>query len=696
MFKQKVSLTGISLPEGSLQHFAQRSSSSLSVYSAHNDPPADPPKWALFNKRKTTPQRSVSFKKSNAFRRKYKQESLLTSSESSFSNRPVELQVATAAATAAAMNAINQKHTLNPKGAQSMESLAKINYVTRLHRAPAMRLAPIKRFFVRLFRIRSRRRWIVFKKKGSTKLKGRISGPVKVKRYDGSGLGVSAGDDMSMYYPRYSKSRTPSLPRDTISGSANSLSSYGYENMNQLRVRPHSASSRISDVYDRQLDSRLSQIQSEIVGSVRVKRRSSRLSSLSRMSSFSRQSSVSSFYYRARYSGEFTRRQSLRTAGHMISVPSLRKIQMMDKESESSIEDALAFVNAWKVYLRQSISHKVALRKQENSLLQYETFLDSVEEESNFDEMDTSSEMSIPISVDKELYVTRNGSTVSITPLPSRSSSSLKTRHNQYESSKVKRTVSYVRKALHQDRMAKKYSTLISTNEIQKSPLENHTAAATSTTLSVSSPVNISADNEELHDTRPESRESLQSISEESDISFSKPGHESLWMRSSSSSGTTTLGATPRPLPPTPRELTSKDSGRVRESRSRLLQQQRKMSEMVLQDMVSELEEMQARVSAYKTQNTTSNDRGSSGSEYSVLKQPTGIVGLKGNYVLLGSKNSDSSLSSSGSRVSPNVKWEEIPRDKEQVYLSRGGKNRRRSRDSLFNTLSASTAVNNV
>lgn len=221
-----------------------------------------------------------------------------------------------------------------------------------------------------------------------------------------------------------------------------------------------------------------------------------------------------------------------------------------------------------------------------------------------------------------DTYYDDNGEMVSITPISSRPPSQMFTSTNS-ENVPPKRSAQSIRRALRQGQMQEKYAALMGST-IQ--------TAFVKTSNSSTSPEKDLPPTP-LRETRTPSRNNSQTSdgSGNSFGSFSKPGKESIWMRSSSSSRKSSLQAGARPLPPIPpgtsnqrvvsesrtfrnQELISRASSEssaslerplipdVGQSKDvqppgipRLLRQQRKMSDKILADMVQEMEDLQAR-----------------------------------------------------------------------------------------------------
>lgn len=206
---------------------------------------------------------------------------------------------------------------------------------------------------------------------------------------------------------------------------------------------------------------------------------------------------------------------------------------------------------------------------------------------------------------DGNAYFDYNGDEISITPVSTR----------QYHASAPLsdvtnvRKASSIRKAIREGRLHHKYSALMNKSNVQN---RHFSASAVVSPKFLKSQQNL----------RPSSSNS--NSSQTSLRSLGKPGAESMWMRSSSSSGQSSNHKS-RPLPPLPGQnkrvvsepmATSGTSERnsyassqsyssgtndegTKSNRSnvlpQLLRDQRNMSEKLLADMVQEMEELQAR-----------------------------------------------------------------------------------------------------
>lgn len=241
----------------------------------------------------------------------------------------------------------------------------------------------------------------------------------------------------------------------------------------------------------------------------------------------------------------------------------------------------------------------------------------------------------------RDAYYYDNGDLVSITPISTsnRQSYTLPTvpTSADMDNKTHKRTASSIRRALRQGQMNERYSALMGSGSTQGKSMEKDTDLK-------ALPLEKQLDQENEKISRNSSQNSGTS-SKDSFGSFSKPGKESVWMRSSSSSGSSSHQSRSRPLPPipggtglrvvsepsklstrlsqnssnsdflpSPQHSTSSSPSQgdgsdsnspspeqqpARGSRTagipRLLQQQRNMSDRILADMVQEMEEMQAR-----------------------------------------------------------------------------------------------------
>lgn len=813
MVIRKKSLAGIQLPAGSVQHFAQNSSSTFSCYSVHqNDSDEEGTKKQFLAKlirrrtKKTTRfNRSVSKKhrktsssisgtqkkKANRFSNAaslinshlyHQHQPSNATSFSSFSNRPSHISknevllpdrnsrtsaalvglgllvpmtgasstttIPTVARTAALQRAAsNRSRSSRPDTSKfrrqnsyrhnygstapsrtssmfshhgdipanavtSIENLSQANYtyVTNISRTASIRASPIRRFFLRVFRVRFRRNGSGRERKRGLFAKPRrlrlfrhrsiqsaprvqISQPLSVTKHHGI-KNTGTGEVLSIQ-PNLTKinNRVLSSPKSAstnLSKCSSAFKAFDYDYRDELLRMP---------INSGELDDKLDQIQRDLDEARRLKRRLSSKKSVS----VSRSSSRSSFYFKPKtYDDDMDimRRGSLRSAGHMINSPSTRHVSKMDQEAlleSERVEEALAFVNSWSLYLRQIIAVRISAKQAEES----QRLKSVIEEDSMFsgDTETVSSFNSQPhLAKRKEMFYGTNGDAISITPVSSRTPSS--SVYSDYESKTQKRTSSFVRRTLQEDRMAKKYSALISAAGASNEDVKTFNDSFKRRSLP---PLPVSSED-----------------SDSSAMSYSKPGKESLWMksrtstRSASSAFSGSIGK-PRPLPPTPTKRKRVVSMPVHHSasmvpkpiqtthishHSQVLQQQRRMSEMILEDMYQEMEELQARSVVLSDLAKSHmvydfrNDKpfSSSGSEYSLIpRQKSEVVPTAHNYVLGGSRsgsphnNGDHILTAREAgrwdEVSP-VSNNKVPRkvSSASVNLSRGKQNRRRPR----------------
>lgn len=812
MITRKKSLAGIGLPEGSIQHFAQGSSSTFSCYSVHQNESMKNnrlltrliskrrKKGIRFNrstlkKKQSTAASSIAGTPKSKPHRFSNPTSVITShlhhqhqssnatSFSSFSNRPshisrnevllqdkslqtsgasvglglsTQTSVAPANITASATantplprsnsnqsstfqrqkskthrnksykksqgsaapsrtsSMFSQHHRDIPASAlASIENLSQANYtyVTNISRSASVRPSSIRRFFFRFFKFRfkrkrsstEQRRGIFFNRPRRLRLfrhrtiqsapRVQISQPLSVTKHQGiknTGKGevLSIQRNLTKIYNRRPSSAKSTS--STLSKNSNAFKTFDHDYSNEIRRMP---------INNGDLDEKLDRIQRDLDEARLLKRRLSSKNSVTA----SRASSRSSFYFKPKTYDEDTnimRRGSLRSSGHMIKPPSLRCVSEMDYDAlyeSERVDEALAFVNSWSLYLRQIIAVRVSARQIEEAQR-----LKSVVEEDSLYSGDTetvSSFNSRPLVKDKELFYDNNGDAISITPVSSRPPSA--SIYSDIESRPQQRTSSFVRRALQEDRMAKKYSALI-------------TAASSS------------KENYNSGDNKFKGRElpPLPVSSEESDssaISYAKPGKESLWMNSRSSmrsSSSTYSGSRgqPRPLPPTPTQRKRVVSMPVHSCASMVptplqtthifrhseaLQQQRRMSEMILEDMYQEMEELQARsvaLSDLAKSHIVHNSQRESGvsssdSEYSLIpRQKSEVVPVAHHYVLDGSHSVPPYPSAERIMTAHETsKWDEassvnnnkVPRKISSASitgLSRGKQNRRRPR----------------
>lgn len=816
MITRKKSLAGIGLPEGSIQHFAQGSSSTFSCYSVHQNESMKNNRFltrliskrrkkgirfnrSTLKKKQSTAASSIAGTPKRKPHRFSNPTSVITShlhhqhqssnatSFSSFSNRPshisrnevllhdrslqtsgasVGLGLSTQASAAPAnitasatantplprsnsnqsstfqrqkskahrhksykkcqgsaapsrtSSMFSQHHRNIPATAlASIENLSQANYtyVTNISRSASVRPSSIRRFFFRFFKFRfkrkrsntEQRRGIFFNRPRRLRLfrhrtiqsipRVQISQPLSVTKHQGiknTGKGevLSIQRSLTKIY-----NRRPSSAKSTssnLSKNSNAFKTFDYDYHNELRRMP---------INNGDLDEKLDRIQRDLDEARLLKRRLSSKKSVT----VSRASSRSSFYFKPKTYDEDTnimRRGSLRSSGHMIKPPSMRCVSEMDYDAlyePERVDEALAFVNSWSLYLRQIIAVRVSARQVEEAQR-----LKSVVEEDSLYSGDTETVSSFnsrphPMK-DKELFYDNNGEAISITPVSSRPPSA--SIYSDIESKTQQRTFSFVRRALQEDRMAHKYSALITA---ASSPKEN---------------VNSSNNKFKRRELPP-----LPVSSEESDssaVSYGKPGKESLWMNSRSSmrsSSSTYSGSRgqPRPLPPTPTQRKRVVSMPVHSSaamvpkplqtthifrHSEALQQQRRMSEMILEDMYQEMEELQARsvalsdlAKSHIVQNSQRESGvSSSGSEYSLIpRQKSEVVPVAHHYVLGGSHSVSPYPSAEGTMTAHGVgKWDEtssvnnnnnnkVPRKVSSASikgLSRGKQNRRRPR----------------
>jgi hypothetical protein len=809
MLIRKKSLAGIQLPEGSVQHFAQNSSSTFSCYSVHQNDSDEEGKNKQFlakltrkrTKKNTRFNRSVSKKhrktlssisgtqkkKTNRFSNPaslisshlyHQHQPSNATSFSSFSNRPSHISkkevllpdrnsrtsvasvglglsvpvnaasspITTPASTKTAAlqraassrsrssrpdtfnfrrknsyrnygstapsrtsSMFSQHRNIPANAVASIENLSQANYtyVTNISRSASIRPSPIRRFFLRIFRVRFKRnterkrglfgksrRLRLFRRRSiQSAPRVQISQPLSVTKHHGI-KNTGTGEVLSIQ-PNLTKihNRDLSSPKSAsthLSKYSNTFKAFDYNYRDELLKMP---------INNGDLDDKLDKIQRDLDEARRLKRRLSSRKSVS----ISRSSSRSSFYFKPKTYDEdldIMRRSSLRSAGHMINPPSMRRVSKMDQEAlleSERIEEALAFVNNWSLYLRQIIAVRISARQVEESQR-----LKSVIEEDSLYSGDTETVSSFNsqshVAKQKELFYDTNGETISITPISSRAPSS--SIYSDYESRTQKRTPSFVRRALQQDRMAKKYSALMSAAGASKEDVKTFNDNFKRRSLP---PLPVSSED-----------------SDSSAMSYSKPGKESLWMKSGASmrSTSSTFSGSkgqPRPLPPTPTKKKRVVSMPVRPSaamvptplhtthisrHSQVLQQQRRMSEMILDDMYQEMEELQARsvvlsdlaksqmVYDFRNDKTSS----SSGSEYSLIpRQKSEVVPIAHNYVLGGSRSGSPDNNGEHIMTAREAgRWDEassvsnnkVPRkvSSASVNLSRGKQNRRRPR----------------
>lgn len=233
--------------------------------------------------------------------------------------------------------------------------------------------------------------------------------------------------------------------------------------------------------------------------------------------------------------------------------------------------------------------------------------------------------------VQGDIYYDRSGDVISITPISSTTPPFINTTiYADVENRTHRRTASSIRRALRQGQMHERYAALMGESDSVTSP-----RAAESSPIFQEKQLPALPLSQEQSTFRRNSQNS--NISKASLGSFSKPGRESVWMRSSSSSGKSSVHSEPRPLPPVPNRSnmrvfsepvrgtavddsdyspthqegfsssqsaspsgkSSSDSALARDTKlagiPKLLQQQRNMSDKILAEMVQEMEELQAR-----------------------------------------------------------------------------------------------------
>lgn len=481
-------------------------------------------------------------------------------------------------------------------------------------------LAPIKNFFLRLFKRRtagvitttsSRKRRRPFRralalklppqykifrqKRQQTSMRGQISQPLSVTRH--SGMDKTGQGEVLSIKSRYSIK----VPRKSSQRKRQSM----------------------GGTHEVQLQDRLNRLQAELDEAKHMQRNESKRSSSARNDSIlSMDSSL--------MDDALMRRMSLSSANHQFrpaaNASVMRKVSATDFESGVKIEDALALVD----YLRQAIAERIVLRQRIRTLEKQEHAewqrLNSVEEEESITgKTETvSSFSSIPpspavrivenfkpvhargysqattmttrkVSSASSYYSARdnhengygygtwqgdvfydaNGDSVTVTPIQSRRNS-----QSKHQEKSHKRTASSIRRALRPERMADKYNALLVLG------------GGASNTRKELPPLPIEEEPSPKEDAVP-------ALPQQND---------NAWVRSNSPAlSSSTASSRPRPLPPTPERKTaskesmsSKNSNLGKQSVTRtgvsgLLQQQRKMSDKILADMVQEMEELQAR-----------------------------------------------------------------------------------------------------
>lgn len=281
---------------------------------------------------------------------------------------------------------------------------------------------------------------------------------------------------------------------------------------------------------------------------------------------------------------------------------------------------------------------------------------------------------------DGEIFYNDNGEMISITPVSTIAQGSVLSL-TPADTSNTRAVASSIRQALRQGQMHEKYAALMGSGQrsFSASAIVSQSTGERSRLVPLAEQ-RVSRGNSQKSDS-----------SKDSYGSFGKPGKESVWMRSSSSSGKSSFKSQPRPLPPLPgshskrivsapvRSLmtvptddntspqqsssssnspgASVDDTIERSSRPlaipQLLQDQREMGDKILADMVQEMKELQARSLALSDlaknhrdisesenqENVYQTPTNSSSSEFSVfpVHKPQGIPSAKSHYYVLGS-----------------------------------------------------------
>lgn len=573
-------LDSAQLPAGSVEHLAQRQQSP----SYEIDDPAHSRFIKLFHpapnrnpviiQSSDRPMSPSTLPSTNHYHHHYHHHhySRINSSAStysSFSNRPAmykqhlqptEVATASAAASAAATRQTSTRrshrshsrerpHHPRPMQTPSLEALSQIRVPSMtLRKSPSMaslRHSPIRNFFIRLFRRRRLPRFrTTFRRrlhrapKQQPPIRAQISQPLNVVKHAGL-TQTTNGEVLSI------RSRQSLVVRRSPSSSYSTLpSQYSYR-------------TREIDELDRRLDC----LQRDLDETRMLNRRLSSKSRRSTRRSTNSTSVGSSILDRHVYTPNRPSRQRSTGPSRSTTVHTIR-------EDDANVEEALAFVGSWSAYLRRAIAVRIVLRQQVRTLEQQEQAawqrLNAVAEQDESVTGDTETVSSFGTnastahkpqvdlddsSIESSLYSTAeesvrdnvywsNSDAISLTPV---SSSTPAPPHHH------KRTASSVRRMLRPEVMANKYSALVGSTHPTK----------------LSSP----------HPSA--SRESL-----------SAPDKEAAWIRSVSASA-----------PPSSASESSghRSTASLRAGIPKLLQQQRKMSDKILADMVQEMEELQAR-----------------------------------------------------------------------------------------------------